>query len=88
MLIAPSPKVDELGSFMSSSSSSTSPIMSDFVIRLPVVVIIVVPDVDILVIDNEGEEVMTGSESNFTSSIETSVSVLVEGVSVVRKMRI
>ena len=38
---------------------------------------IVVPAVDILVI----EEVSTGFESNFTSSIETSVIVFVEGVS-------
>ena len=38
---------------------------------------IVVPAVDILVI----EEVRTGFESNFTSSIETSVIVFVEGVS-------
>ena len=38
---------------------------------------IVVPAVDIL----EIEDVRTGFESNFTSSIETSVIVFVEGVS-------
>ena len=81
MLIPSVPKDDVLGPFISSSSSSTSPIMSDFVIRLPVVVMMVVPAVDILVIDKDGEVVMTGSESNFTSSIETSVIVFVEGVS-------
>ena len=81
MLIPSVPKDVELGPFISSSSSSTSPIMSDFVIRLPVVVMIVVPAVEILVIDKDGEVVMTGSESNFTSSIETSVIVFVEGVS-------
>ena len=83
MLILPlwPPKFEELGSFISSSSSSTSPIMSDLVMRLPDVVMIVVPAVVMIGMDNDGEEVITGSVSNFTSSIDTSVVVLVEGVS-------
>ena len=40
-----------------------------------------VPAVDICGIDNDEDDVITGSFSNFTSSIDTSVVVFVDGVS-------